>query len=85
MPIRRFMLHRIFLIGSRIPEAIDRVAGSDRAIGSLDILGREERETILQGWNDTAHPVSAATLPELFAAQVARPRMRLRWCSRRRP
>ena len=48
------------------------VAHPDRAIGSLDILSGEERATILRGWNDTAHALSAATLPELFAAQVAR-------------
>src|ERR1700724_2306024 len=49
-------------------------AGGDpeRAIGSLDILGEEERDTILQVWNDTAQPVPPATLPELFAAQVAK-------------
>ena len=48
------------------------VAHPDRAIGSLDILSGEERASILRGWNDTAHALSAATLPELFAAQVAR-------------
>ena len=36
------------------------------------ILAPAERATILQDWNDTAHPVPAATLPELFAAQAAR-------------
>ena len=54
----------------RLLEAM--VAHPDRAIGSLDILSGEERATILRGWNDTAHALSAATLPELFAAQVAR-------------
>src|SRR5215216_668238 len=43
----------------------------DRAIGSLDILDPQERATILGGWNDTAHAVPRATLPELFAAQAA--------------
>ena len=48
------------------------VAEPERAIGSLDILVADERHTILHGWNDTAHAVPSATLPELFAAQVAR-------------
>ena len=48
------------------------VADPDRAIGSLDVLSPDERRTILHGWNDTAHAIPSATLPELFAAQVAR-------------
>ena len=48
------------------------VASPDRAIGSLEILAPAERHTILQTWNDTARAVPSATLPELFAAQVAR-------------
>ena len=48
------------------------VASPDRAIGSLEILAPDERHTILQTWNDTARAVPSATLPELFAAQVAR-------------
>ncbi|MFZ2139328.1 MAG: amino acid adenylation domain-containing protein, partial [Xanthobacteraceae bacterium] len=56
----------------RFLRLLTALAGSDRAIGSLDILSGEERASILRGWNDTAHALSAATLPELFAAQVAR-------------
>ena len=48
------------------------VATPERAIGNLDILSAAERHTILREWNDTAHPVASATLPELFAAQVAK-------------
>src|SRR6478609_7446848 len=48
------------------------VADPDRAIGKLDILGADERRTILREWNATARAVPGATLPELFAAQVAR-------------
>ena len=48
------------------------VAQPERALGRLEILGAEERETILRGWNATSHGVSAASLPELFAAQAAR-------------
>src|SRR6195256_4627052 len=48
------------------------VAEPERAIGSLDILAPAERETLLRGWNDTAHPIPPATLPELFAAQALR-------------
>ena len=52
----------------RIVEAT--VAVPERALGRIDILSAAERETILRGWNDTAHPVEQATLPELFAAQA---------------
>ena len=48
------------------------VADPDRAIGRLDILGAAERHTILREWNATARAIPVATLPELFAAQVAR-------------
>ena len=48
------------------------VADPDRAIGRLDILSPAERHTILREWNATARAIPGATLPELFAAQVAR-------------
>src|SRR6476619_5475471 len=54
----------------RLPEGA--VADPERAIGRLDILGADERRTILREWNATARAVPGATLPELFAAQVAR-------------
>src|SRR5207248_2435243 len=48
------------------------VSDPGRAIGGLDILDPAERHRILREWNDTARPIPAATLPQLFAAQVAR-------------
>jgi len=48
------------------------VAAPDGAIGRLDLLAADERRTILRRWNDTAHAVPSATVPELFAAQAAR-------------
>ena len=47
-------------------------ADPEQTIGALDILSSNERHTILYDWNDTAHAVPCATLPELFAAQVAK-------------
>src|SRR5262245_13408568 len=44
----------------------------DRPIGRIDFLDPAERHTILREWNATARAVPAATLPELFAAQVAK-------------
>ena len=48
------------------------VANPEQPIGSLDILSAAERQTVLREWNDTARPLPSATLPDLFAAQVAR-------------
>ncbi|MGW0246372.1 non-ribosomal peptide synthase/polyketide synthase [Nocardia goodfellowii] len=39
---------------------------------SIDLLGAEERETVLRRWNDTAAEIPDATLDGLFRAQVAR-------------
>ncbi|MER7187130.1 amino acid adenylation domain-containing protein, partial [Streptomyces hyaluromycini] len=47
-------------------------AEPDALLGDLDILDEDERARVLTGWNDTARPVPALTLPELFRAQAAR-------------
>ena len=59
------------------------VAEPERAIGSLDILAPAERETLLRGWNDTAHAASPLRRCRscLRRRPCARPRPP-RWCSR---
>ncbi len=60
-------------LGGRLIRLLEAaVADPGRALGSLEILERSERDTILRGWNDTAREVPAATLPALFAAQAVR-------------
>ena len=44
----------------RLLEAV--VAEPDRSIGSLDVLGAEERDRILRQWNETAHTIAPVTL-----------------------
>ncbi|MGH3862148.1 amino acid adenylation domain-containing protein [Actinokineospora sp.] len=50
----------------------DLVRDPATRIGGADILTADERHAVVDGLNDTAHPVPATTLPELFAAQAAR-------------
>ncbi|WP_280434293.1 non-ribosomal peptide synthetase, partial [Nocardia carnea] len=62
----------------RIADQLVRVltaltAAPDRPLGEIDLLDDAERELVLRGWNDTAHPVdSAATLVSMFDAQHVR-------------
>lgn len=44
-------------------------SGADRLTG-LDLMSAAERHAILTAWNDTARDLPAASLAELFAAQV---------------
>jgi amino acid adenylation domain-containing protein/non-ribosomal peptide synthase protein (TIGR01720 family) len=43
-----------------------------RRLGELPMLTAAERRRLLTGWNDTAHPVPARSVADLFAAQVRR-------------
>ena len=38
---------------------------------TVPVLSAHERQQLVAGWNDTARPVPAATLPELFQARAA--------------
>ncbi len=44
----------------------------DQLVRTLPVLTEVERHQVLMGWNDTHRDLSAVSLPELFAAQVAR-------------
>ncbi|MEV5708584.1 amino acid adenylation domain-containing protein, partial [Actinoallomurus sp. NPDC052274] len=44
----------------------------DVPVGAVDLLLPGERRRVLEEWNDTARPVPAVTLADLFEAQVAR-------------
>ena len=60
-------------LGARLIRLLQAaVAEPARPIGSLDILAPAERQRLLADFNDTARPLAAACLPQLFAAQAAR-------------
>ncbi|MGF1425452.1 amino acid adenylation domain-containing protein [Kitasatospora sp. LaBMicrA B282] len=48
------------------------VADPERRVGAVGVLDEAERHRILVEWNDTATVLPEGSLPELFAAQVAR-------------
>ena len=50
----------------------EAVREPDVPLHRLAILDHAERQTLLETWNATAHPLPEATLPELFEAQVER-------------
>ncbi|KOG53221.1 hypothetical protein ADK38_44195, partial [Streptomyces varsoviensis] len=60
-------------IGDRLLQVLDAfTADPDLPVGRTGVLRDDERHQLLDGWNDTAREVPAATLPELFEAQAAR-------------
>src|SRR5262245_5914028 len=48
------------------------IGDAEGSIGRLEILSAAERRTLLQEWNGPERALSAATLPQLFAAQAAK-------------
>ncbi|MGH3393647.1 MAG: non-ribosomal peptide synthetase, partial [Streptosporangiaceae bacterium] len=61
------------LIADRFVRVLAAVAGDPGIpLHAVTVLTPPEREQVLAGWNDTARPVPAVTVPELFQVQVAR-------------
>ncbi len=50
----------------------DLAADPAARVDDVALLTPDERDLVLDGWNDTAREVPAATLPELLAARAAR-------------
>ncbi|GDY52008.1 hypothetical protein SVIO_026310 [Streptomyces violaceusniger] len=48
------------------------VADPDIGLDRVEVVDADERRRTLVEWNDTARPVAAATVPELFSTRAAR-------------
>src|SRR5215472_4867227 len=60
-------------IAGRFARVLAAVAASPAMpLRQVGVLGEGERAQLLTAWNDTAAPVAAVTVPELFAAVAAR-------------
>ncbi|WP_125516084.1 non-ribosomal peptide synthetase [Streptomyces sp. WAC 01529] len=60
-------------IGRRVERAIHSLIDAPgQRLDRLDLLTAEEREALLNGFNDTAAPAPKALVPELFETQAAR-------------
>ncbi|WJY42758.1 amino acid adenylation domain-containing protein [Streptomyces sp. P9-2B-2] len=59
-------------IAARFARVLRNLTGEpDRLVAVLDVLTAGERDRLLYEYNDTATPVPALTIPELFARQAA--------------
>ncbi|MET8014864.1 condensation domain-containing protein, partial [Streptomyces sp. NPDC005271] len=60
-------------LAERVVRVLEQVAADPSlTVSRLDVLDGVEEHAVVAGWNDTARPLPVHTLPELFAAQVAR-------------
>ncbi|WP_266156573.1 non-ribosomal peptide synthetase [Dyella silvatica] len=62
------------VIAQRLQGLFETLADDlDHPVGQISVLRPDERSRLLSTWNDTAQPLPAATLPELFEAHAASP------------
>ncbi|NGN66162.1 amino acid adenylation domain-containing protein, partial [Streptomyces sp. A7024] len=60
-------------LADRLVRVLEQIAaGPETRVGQIRLLGGVERSLVVEGWNETARPVSGGSLVELFAAQVER-------------
>ncbi|MEV7579171.1 amino acid adenylation domain-containing protein [Streptomyces erythrochromogenes] len=60
-------------LAAALARVLEHLAADPAApVGQADPLSAEQRALVVSGWNDTAAPVPAGTLPELFEEQAAR-------------
>ena len=59
-------------LGNRLTGLLEQAAADpDQRISKAELLSAAERDLVLRQWNDTALPTEPATVPGVFAAQVA--------------
>ncbi|MEU5002660.1 condensation domain-containing protein, partial [Streptomyces sp. NPDC021622] len=68
-----FDVSEVEAIGARCLRVLETVlTDPGLPIGRVQVLSDSERRLLLEEWNDTARPVPAQTIPELFEAQAVR-------------
>ena len=68
-----FTAETVARLASRLRGVLQTFAENPQLpVGRIDVLTEDERTRAVRTWNDTAHPVPATTLPDLFEAQAAR-------------
>jgi amino acid adenylation domain-containing protein len=61
------------VIAAQLVRVLDQVLEDPSTpVGAVEVLSAQERDRLVRGVNDTAHPVPADTLPGAFEAQVRR-------------
>ncbi|MDH6220984.1 amino acid adenylation domain-containing protein [Streptomyces pseudovenezuelae] len=58
---------------ARLVRVLEQIAADPLTrVRDIDLLDADERARVVEEWNDTGSPAGSATVPELFAARVAR-------------